>query len=75
MSFDLGEDAALNELRFNTCGGGGTGVVVVRPRVFLNLDDKSYVAPATHAAPNPKESVNERVGVQIHVPRNGARIR
>jgi hypothetical protein len=75
IHFDLGKEATLNELRFNTCGGGGAGVVEVGLRVFLSLDDKSYVAAATHAAPAPKKGANQRFGVQIKVPLDGARAR
>ncbi len=73
--FDLGEEATVNELRFNTCGGGGAGVVEVGLRIFMSLDDKTYVPAATHVAPTPKEGENDRFGVQIKVPLGGAKAR
>lgn len=75
MQFDLGEEATLNELRFNTCGGGGAGVVEVGLRVFVSLDDQAYVPAGEHKAPVPKAGQNERYGVQIKVPLGDARAR
>ena len=75
MHFDLGEEATLNELRFNTCGGGGAGVVEVGLRIFMSLDDKTYVPGGVHEAPPPPDGRNERFGVQIKVPLGGARAR
>ena len=40
MHFDLGQEATLSELRFNTAGGGGAGVVEVGLRIFVSLDDR-----------------------------------
>jgi len=73
--FDLGEEATVNELRFNTCGGGSADVVEVGLRIFMSLDDKTYVPGATHTAPTPEEGANDRFGIQIKVPLGGARAR
>ena len=75
MLFDLGEEATLDELRFNTCGGGGAGVVEIGLRVFMSLDDKTYVPAAAHRAPTPQEGQSDRFGVQIKVPLGAARAR
>ena len=76
MHFDLGEEATLNELRFNTAGGGGADVVEVGLRIFLSLDDKSYVPGGEHKAPSlPTQARKVSEGVQIKVPLGGARAR
>lgn len=76
MHFDLGEEATLSELRFNTCGGGGADVVEVGLRIFLSLDDKTYVPGGKHQAPpSPTHGRDVREGVQIRVPLGDARAR
>ncbi|MFH0964948.1 MAG: hypothetical protein V2A58_13190 [Planctomycetota bacterium] len=74
--FDLGEEATLSKLLFNTAGGGGAGVVEVGLRVYVSLDDKSYVLAGEHTAPPPPaEGEDVRVGVRVKVSLNGARAR
>jgi len=73
MHFDLGQEATLSELRFNTAGGGGAGVVEVGLRIFVSLDDKSYVLAGEHTAPPTPGNI--RVGVQVKTPLNAARAR
>jgi len=75
IQFDLGEEATLEELVFNTCGGGGAGVVEIGVRVFVSLDDKHYIPAAEHVAPPAGEAGNDRTGVQIRLPLNGFRAR
>ena len=76
MHFDLGEEATLNELWFNTCGGGGADVVEVGLRIFLSLDDEYYVPGGVHPTPpTPPEGTQDRRGIQIKVPLGGARAR
>jgi len=75
IQFDLGEEATLDELVFNTCGGGGADVVEVGVRVFVSLDDKNYIPAAEHVAPPAEAAGNERTGVQIRLPLNSARAR
>jgi len=76
MHFDLGGTSTLSELRFNTAGGGGAGVVEVGLRVFVSLDDKSYVPAAEHKAPPlPTSGEDVREGVQIKVKLGSARAR
>ena len=76
MHFDLGAEATLSELRFNTAGGGGAGVVEVGLRIFLSLDDKSYVPAAEHKAPPlPTHGKDVREGVRIKVLLGDARAR
>jgi hypothetical protein len=41
--FDLGQEASLSSLLFNTTGGGNAGVHEAGIRVFVSLDDQSYV--------------------------------
>ena len=73
--FDLGAASTLEELVFNTCGGGGAGVVEVGLRVLVSLDDQSYVTAAEHVAPSPAAGASARVGIQLKVPLNGVRAR
>ena len=76
MHFDLGGEATLRELRFNTCGGGGAGVVEVGLRIFVSLDDKGYVPAAEHKAPAPPPAnQHTRTGVQVKVSLDGVRAR
>ena len=76
MHFDLGQEATLSELRFNTAGGGGAGVVEVGLRIFVSLDDASYVLAGEHPAPAPPTHGKDvRTGVQVKAPLNGARAR
>jgi len=75
MHFDLGQEATLSELRFNTAGGGGAGVVEVGLRIFVSLDDQDYVLAGEHVAPAPIDGQQARIGVQIKTPLNGARAR
>ena len=77
IHFDLGEEATIEELVFNTCGGGGAGVVEVGIRVFVSLDDKSYILAAEHTAPPPppEDARKIRTGVQIKLPLKQTRAR
>jgi len=76
IHFDLGEEATLSELRFNSAGGGGAGVVEVGLRVFVSLDDQSYVlAGELPAPPPPAKEEQVRRGVQLRVPLQNARAR
>ena len=76
MHFDLGQEATLSELRFNTVGGGSAGVVEVGVRVFVSLHDKSYVLAGEHPAPPaPPEDQQTSVGVRVKVPLSGTRAR
>jgi len=52
IGFDLGEPATLSELRFNTTGGGSAGVVDVGLRVFVSLDNQSYVIAGERPPPD-----------------------
>jgi len=49
--FDLGAEATLSELRFNTTGGGGSGVQDVGVCVYVSLDDRDYVLAAEFPTP------------------------
>jgi hypothetical protein len=76
MHFDLGEESTIHELRFNTAGGGGAGVVEVGLRVYVSLDDKTYTYTAEHQAPPPPaEGKATRTAMQIKLPLGGARAR
>ena len=76
IHFDLGEEATLSELRFNSAGGGGAGVVEVGLRVFVSLDDKNYVlAGELPAPPPPPKEKQVRRGALLRVPLNGTRAR
>jgi hypothetical protein len=76
VHFDLGEEATVNELVFNSCGGGGAGVVQPGLRVLVSLDDESYVpAGEMPAQPSPPEGKRTQTAVQLRVPLKGARAR
>ena len=76
IHFDLGQETTLSELRFNSAGGGGADVVEVGLRVYVSLDDRSYVLGGElPAPPPPPEDQKRRIGVQLRVPLNGARAR
>ena len=75
IQFDLGDEATLDELVFNTCGGGGAGVVEVGVRVYVSLDDKNYILAAEHVAPAAEKAGNERTAVQIRLPLKETRAR
>ena len=64
MHFELGEEATLNELWFNTCGGGGADVVEVGLRIFLSLDDECYVPGSVH--PTPPHAAGGHAGSRRH---------
>ena len=74
--FDLGREATLSELRFNTTGGGGAEVQDVGLRVFVSLDDCDYVFAAEFPTPPaiPAEETTIR-GVQRRVALADARAR
>jgi hypothetical protein len=38
IHFDLGDEATVDELVFNSCGGGGAGVVQIGLRVYVSLE-------------------------------------
>ena len=42
IQFDLGDEATLNALAFNNCGGGGEAVVDVDVQVYVRLSDRNY---------------------------------
>ncbi len=76
MWFDLGEEATLSELRFNTCGGGGAGVVDVGLRIFGSVDDKNYIPIGERLPPGAAEADQGTIrGVQMVVPLNGVKAR
>lgn len=75
IQFDLGDEATLDELVFNTCGGGGAGVVEVGIRVYVSLDNENYILAAEHVAPPAEAAGNERIGVQIRLPLKETRAR
>jgi hypothetical protein len=67
--FDLGVASTLSEVRFNTAGGGGAGVVDVGLRVYVSLDDQSYVLAGERPAPPPPPPGREITrGIQLRVP-------
>ena len=72
--FDLGVASTLSELRFNTAGGGGAGVVDVGLRVYVSLDDQGYVlAGERPAPPSPLPSSEITRGIQMRVPLEGVK--
>jgi hypothetical protein len=76
MGFDLGEPATLTELRFNTTGGGGAGVVDVGLRIFGSLDDTTYVLLGERPPPSPSAADQGTIrGVQMVVPLHGVMAR
>ena len=77
MLFDLGQEATLDELRFNSVGGGAAGIVEVGLRVYVSLDGQSYVPTGALSvpAPPPEEQQQQRIGVQLRVPLSKARAR
>jgi len=74
MLFDLGAEATLSELRFNTTGGGSAGVVDVGLRVYVSLDNQTYVIAGERAPPE-RPDTGECRGAQMVVPLAGARAR
>ena len=74
--FDLEQEATLRQLRFNTVGGGGSGVVEVGLRVFVSLDDQDYVLAAEHVAPPlPRPGQPTTKGIHVTLSLAGARAR
>jgi hypothetical protein len=72
--FDLGQEASLSNLRFNTTGGGSAGVNEAGIRVFVSLDDQSYVLAGEVPPPVvPPEGSETRYGIQLQVNLNGVR--
>lgn len=74
IQFDLGAEATISELRFNTTGGGSAGVVEVGLRVYVSLDNQTYVIAGERAPPD-RPDTGECRGVQMVVPLAGAKAR
>ncbi len=76
VRFDLGEAATLSELRFNTVGGGGAGVVDVGLRIYGSLDNQDYIPIGKRKPPSAAEAdKGTRRSIQMVVPLNGAKAR
>jgi hypothetical protein len=74
--FDLGAPSTLVEVRFNTTGGGGAGVVDVGLQIYASLDDKSYVLAGERPAPPlPAPGKESTRGIQMRVPLNNVKAR
>ncbi len=74
IHFDLGAEATLSELRFHSAGGGAAGVVEVGLKLFVSLDDQTYVLAGELPAPRPKGG-GYPITLRVPLTRNDTRAR